>query len=177
MATVRRFEDLICWQKARELTRQIYKEFKSLNDYARTKPSKFSKDIRGVNYHKTKAKNILKTARIIKGEYNGKLPREIDKLIELPGVGRKTANVILGAAYGIAEGIVVDTHVMRLARLFGLTKHKEPEKIEKDLMAIVPKKDWIYFSNALIWYGRQYCLARCQHEKCQLRKWIVIGHI
>ena len=160
-------------KKVNEVTKLLFKRFKSLKDYTNVSVSQFAKDIKSVNYYKTKAKNILKTARIIKEKYNGQLPKSIDELIGLPGVGRKTANVMLGQAYGIASGIAVDTHVMRLVRLFGLTKHKDPSRIEKDLMAIVSPKDWIYFSNALIWYGREYCPARHVHINCPLKRFIV----
>jgi endonuclease-3 len=95
-------------------------------------------------------------------------------MVTIPGVGRKTANVVLGELYGVSEGITVDTHVIRIARLLGLTKHRDAVKIERDLMEIVPPKDWIRFAHSLVLYGREYCPAHCKHTDCPLRKYYVI---
>jgi endonuclease-3 len=132
-------------------------------------PKEFEKDIRETGFYHNKAKNILAAARIIKEKYHGKLPKTMDEMRKIPGAGRKTANVVLGNAYGIVEGIAVDTHVIRLSRLLGLTDEKDPEKIEKDLMEIVPRKDWFVTTYRLIDYGRRYCPARPhKHENCPL---------
>ncbi|MEK7501956.1 MAG: endonuclease III, partial [Patescibacteria group bacterium] len=119
-----------------------------------------------------KAKFLKKSSEIIMDEYDGKIPKTMADLTSLPGVGRKTANIILGNVYGISEGIAVDTHVTRLSKLFGLTKNSDPNKIEKDLMRLLPKEEWFDFTNRMIDYGRLYCLAHCKHINCPLRKYI-----
>jgi endonuclease-3 len=133
----------------------------------------FEKDIRSINFYKGKAKAIKKAADIVSNEYKGKMPETMEELLGLPFIGRKTANVILQEAFGKSEGIVVDTHVKRLATLFGLSSQKDPVKIEKDLMEIVPQKDWREFGLGLIYYGREYCKASCKHTDCPLREYIV----
>ena len=120
-----------------------------------------------------KAKNILAAAKVIQKDFKGKIPKTMSEIITVPGVGRKTANVVLGELYGTAEGIAVDTHVIRLSRLLGLTKHKDAVKIERDLMEIVPKKDWVRVSHMLILYGREYCPAHCKHLDCPLARFYV----
>ena len=118
-----------------------------------------------------KRKNILAAAKAVKEKFHGKLPKTMKEMLAIPGVGRKSANVILGNAYGIAEGIAVDTHVKRLVRVLGLSNEKTPEKIEKDLMRIVPKKNWLAINPLLTTYGRSYCVARPhKHELCPLMK-------
>lgn len=125
--------------------------------------------IRRVNYYKTKARHLIGMAKLLVADYNGKVPDSMDALIRLPGVGRKTANVILGAAFDRPVGIVVDTHVKRLANRLGLTAHQNPVKIERELMQIVPKKEWENFSLALIFHGRACCTARNpDHKNCPL---------
>jgi endonuclease-3 len=156
-----------------KVTEKLFKKYKSFDDYLKADIKEFSKDISKVSLYNQKAKYILETAKILKEKYNKKLPDNIEELTKLPGVGRKTANIILNQVYKKSEGIVVDTHVRRLARLFGLTKESNPEKIEKDLMKIIPKNRWHDFPYKLIEYGRKYCSARCDHKKCPLRKFIV----
>lgn len=112
-------------------------------------------EIKSIGLYKSKANNINKTSRILLEDYKGKLPRTIEEFTKLPGVGRKTANVVLGEAYGISEGVAVDTHVKRLARYFGFTKEEDPLKIERDLMALFDKKDWIMLTHLLIAHGRK----------------------
>lgn len=160
-------------KKVNEVTARLFRKYKTLGDYVKAKPTAFANDIKQIGLFRGKAKNILATAKIIKERYNGKIPRTMAELVELPGVGRKTANVILGNAYGIVEGIAVDTHVRRLSKLFGLSKHDDPNKIEKDLMQLLPKKEWFLFTYRMIDYGRKYCSARCKHDSCPLRKYIV----
>lgn len=156
-------------KKVNEVTEKLFKKYRTLNDYLKAKPREFEKDIYQTGFYKAKTKNILAAARVIKEKFGGKIPRTMAEMLEIPGVGRKTANVVLGNAYGIVEGIAVDTHVARLSRVLGLSHHTDPVKIEKDLMAIVPKKDWFKFTYLLIEYGRKFCPARRHdHAKCPL---------
>ncbi|MFZ2303390.1 MAG: endonuclease III [Minisyncoccia bacterium] len=155
-------------KRVNEVTNQLFKKYKKLDDYIKAKPSDFEKDIYSTGFYRAKARNILAAAKAIKKDFSGKVPKTMGEMITIPGVGRKTANVVLGELYGTAEGIAVDTHVIRLSRLLGLTKHKDAVKIERDLMKIIPKKDWVRFSHMLILYGREYCPARCKHTDCPL---------
>lgn len=156
-------------KKVNEVTATLFKKYKNLDDYVRARQSEFEKDIKPTGFFRNKAKNILATARIIKDKYKGKLPHTMEEMISLPGVGRKTANIILGNAMGIVVGIAVDTHVKRLSRLLGLTDNLNPDKIEQDLMKIIPQKEWLDFNFRLIEYGRTYCPAKKhEHEKCPL---------
>jgi endonuclease-3 len=158
-------------KKVNEVTKKLFKKYKTLDDYIKANPREFEQDIKSTGFYKNKAKNILATARIIKEKFNGQVPKKIEELLTLPGIGRKSANVILGNAYGIVEGIAVDTHVRRLAKKLGLTKNTDPDKIEKDLMQIIPKKYWFPFTYWLIEYGRKYCPARPHnHNNCPLKK-------
>ncbi len=125
--------------------------------------------IRSTGFYRNKAKNIRAASAALVEKHDGQVPRELDALTVLPGVGRKTANVVLGNAYGIEAGIVVDTHVARLGKRLGLTKHTDPVKIERDLIRVIPQKDWTLWSHLLIWHGRRRCYARkpdCPH--CEL---------
>lgn len=152
-----------------KVTAKLFQKYKTLNDYVKADKTKFEKDIYATGFYHMKAKHILESAKIVQTKFYGKVPDSMNELLTLPGVARKTANVVLGNAYGIVEGIAVDTHVIRLARLFGLTKQNNPEKIEKDLMKILPKKEWFSFTYLVIEYGRKYCKARKhEHEKCPL---------
>jgi endonuclease-3 len=159
-------------KKVNEVTEKLFKKYKTLEDYIKADQKEFEKDIAQIGLYRDKAKRILETAKILKQKYKGKIPKTISELITLPGIGRKTANIILNQAYGIAEGIAVDTHVHRLARLFGLTKENNPEKIEQDLIRLIPKPEWLTISYRLIDYGRKYCPASCKHQTCPLRKFI-----
>lgn len=154
------------------VTADLFKKYKTVADYARIPLSEFEKDILRIGLYRAKAKNIKEAAKIISEKHKGLVPKMMDELTALPGVGRKTANVILGNLYGIYEGIAVDTHVTRLSQLFGLTKYKDPIKIERDLMEILPREEWFNFSNRLIFYGRKYCKASCKHMDCPLKKYI-----
>jgi len=158
-------------KKVNEVTEKLFKKYKTLDDYIKANPREFEQDIKSTGFYKNKAKNILATARIIKEKFNGRVPKTMGELLTLPGIGRKSANVILENAYGIIEGIAVDTHVRRLAKKLGLTKNTDPDKIEKDLMQIIPKKYWFPFTYWLIEYGRKYCPARPHnHNNCPLKK-------
>lgn len=127
--------------------------------------------IKSTGFFRSKAKHIQECCRMLVEKYNGELPRTIEEFTQLPGVGRKTANVVLGEVFRI-PGITVDTHVGRLSRRLGLTTHKDPEKVERDLMAIIPKESWIDFSHQLILHGREVCAARRpQCDACALRQW------
>ncbi|MCS7200867.1 MAG: endonuclease III [Patescibacteria group bacterium] len=159
-------------KKVNEITAKLFKKYRTIDDYARVNLEKFSEDIKGVNYYQNKARFIIEDAKIIKEKFNGKVPKTMDEMLQLKGVARKTANVVLGVAFNVFEGIVVDTHVKRLAKLLGLTEHTQPEKIEKDLMEIIPKgREWRDFPLRLIQYGRDYCPARPHdHQNCPLSK-------
>jgi len=163
-------------KKVNEVTETLFKKYPKFDDYLKASASRrtvqeFERDIRPTGFYRNKAKNILAAANFIKKYFNGKLPRTMEEMLKIPGVGRKTANVILGNAYGIVEGIAVDTHVIRLSRLWELTKETDPVKIEKDLMKLIPKKDWFIFTYHIIEYGRKYCIAkRHDHQHCPLTK-------
>jgi endonuclease-3 len=127
---------------------------------AAAEPSELEDVIRSTGFFRNKTKSLLGMARALVEHHGGKVPKSMEEMLELPGVARKTANVVLGTAYGIASGVVVDTHVQRLSRLLGLTRNDDPKKIEADLMAVLPKEEWIDFSHRLIWHGRRVCAAR-----------------
>jgi endonuclease-3 len=151
------------------VTESLFKKYKSVKDYADASPGTFQRDISSVNFYKTKAKNIQGSAKMVVERFNSKVPKTMDELVNLPGVARKTANIVLSNAYGINEGIAVDTHVKRLAYRLGLTKNEDPVKIEKDLMAITPKEEWGNLSHLLIFHGRKICQAKKpKHDECVL---------
>jgi endonuclease III len=143
------------------VTKSLFKKYKKASDYAKADIKELSRDIKSINYYKTKAKNIKKCCVILVNEYGSVIPNTLDELIQLPGVGRKTANVILGEAFHKIEGFVVDTHVSRVSYRLGLTKHhKKPEKIEQDLIKLFAKADWPFLSNSMVYHGRKICNAR-----------------
>ncbi|UCD94414.1 MAG: endonuclease III [Candidatus Zixiibacteriota bacterium] len=142
------------------VTKDLFKKYRKPKDFAGADIRELEDDIRSTGFFRNKAKSIKESARIITNHYRGKMPDSMAKLVKLPGVGRKTASVILGTAFNKAEGIAVDTHVMRLSKRLGLTKQKDAATIEKDLMEIVPKSEWIIFSHLLISHGRAVCTAR-----------------
>ncbi|HSQ77898.1 MAG TPA: endonuclease III [Nitrospirota bacterium] len=151
------------------VTEGLFKKYRSVKDFADTTPEKLSQDIRSVNFFNTKAKSINKTAKMILEQFSGNVPQTMEELITLPGVARKTANIVLSSAFGINEGIAVDTHVKRLAFRLGLTKYEDPVKIEQDLIALTPRKDWGNLSHLLIFHGRAVCQARKpKHSECVL---------
>lgn len=161
-------------KRVNEVTKNLFKKYQTLDDYVNARTVEFEKDIYSTGFYKAKTKNILAAAKAVKNDFRDKIPKTMKEIITIPGVGRKTANVVLGELYGTSEGIAVDTHVIRLAKLLGFTKHKDAVKIERDLVEIVPKKDWVRFSHMLILYGREYCTAHCKHTACPLREYIVI---
>lgn len=142
------------------VTEKLFKKYKKFDDYLKVGVKEFEQDIKSIGFYRNKAKNILASAKIIKEKHNGRVPNTMRELIELPGVARKTANIILGNAFGIVEGIAVDTHVRRFALKFGLTESRDPKKIEQDLMKILPKKEWFDFTYRAIEYGRRICPGR-----------------
>ncbi|HRH23026.1 MAG TPA: endonuclease III [Candidatus Magasanikbacteria bacterium] len=150
------------------VTRKLFKKYPKLKDYVEALDNDFTTDVSSVNYYRTKAKHILATARKLHLDFKGKLPKTVEEMMSFPGVGRKTALVVLGNAHNIVEGIAVDTHVQRLSKALKLTKHTVPEKIEKDLKELFPKSEWFQLTNRLIDYGRMYCPARCTHTNCPI---------
>ncbi|MFH1162206.1 MAG: endonuclease III [Candidatus Jorgensenbacteria bacterium] len=166
-------------KKVNEVTAALFKKYRTLDDYVRVSATsrgveEFERDIRPTGFFRSKAKSILGAARALKERFGGELPRTMAEMLTLPGVGRKTANVVLGNAYGVVVGIAVDTHVRRLARAFGFSKHSDPVKIEQDLMQLFPKREWFGLTYRLIEYGRRYCPARPHaHDKCPLAKFEV----
>ena len=158
-------------KKVNEVTEKLFKKYRALDAYVRVKPSEFERDIYQTGFYRAKTKHILAAARVIKEKFGGKVPRTMAEMVMIPGVGRKTANVVLGNAYGVVEGIAVDTHVLRLSRALGLSRHTDPVKVERDLMALFPKKDWLRLTYLLIEYGRRYCPSRRHHHmQCPLAK-------
>jgi endonuclease-3 len=147
-------------KKVNEVTEMLFRKYTAVDDYAGADPAEFEKDIRQTGFYRNKAKNILSSANIIKEKYKGAIPRTMDEMVALPGVARKTANIVLGNAFGIVEGIAVDTHVRRLSLKMGLTDFTNPDKIEKDLMALLPRSEWFDFTYRFIEYGRRICPAR-----------------
>jgi endonuclease-3 len=158
-------------KKVNEITLDLFKKYKTIEDYARADLKEFERDISKINYYKTKAKNIIESAKIILEKFNGQVPQTMEEMLELKGVGRKTANVVLSNAFYKDYGIVVDTHVKRFALMYHLTNYSDPLKIEQDLMKIVPKKEWREFPLRLISYGRDYCPNRTHdHQNCPIEK-------
>jgi len=156
-------------KKVNEVTQKLFQKYRMLDDYVNASAKEFEKDIFSTGFYRAKTKNILATAKIVKEKFNGNVPSSMQELLSLPGVARKTANIVLGNAFGIVEGIAVDTHVKRLSRALGLSNEINPDKIEQDLMAIIPKKEWFSFTYLLIEYGRNYCPAkRHNHALCPL---------
>ncbi|HKV83471.1 MAG TPA: endonuclease III [Ktedonobacterales bacterium] len=151
------------------VTKQLFQKYRSAADYAGVVPEELEQDVKQTGFYRNKAKHIRAAGQVMVERYGGDVPRTMDELITLPGVARKTANVVLGNAYGIVEGVVVDTHVGRLARRLGLTESDDPVKVEQDLMALLPQSDWLDLSHLLIYHGRAICQARrplC--EQCML---------
>jgi endonuclease-3 len=142
------------------VTPSLFKKYRSAKDYANASPAELENAIKSTGFFRNKTKSIQGATSTIAKKFGGKVPDSMEGLRELPGVGRKTANVVLGNAFGKNEGIVVDTHVIRLSQRLGLTKQKDPEKIEQDLMKLVPKEHWTNWSHWLIWHGRRRCFAR-----------------
>jgi len=158
-------------KKVNEVTGPIFDKYKTAADFARIPQKDFEKMVRSTGFYRAKAKNILETAKIVRDKFGGKIPRTMAEILTLKGVARKTANVVLGNAYGVVEGIAVDTHVWRLSQRLGLTNKDDPVKIEQDLMKLLPKSEWFKTTYRLIDHGRAICTAkdpRC--DLCPLNK-------
>ena len=147
-------------ERVNMVTPGLFKRFPSARSFAESEPRELEEIIHSTGFFRNKAKSIKACCEGLVEQHGGKVPRELDALVKLPGIGRKTANVILGTAYGIASGVVVDTHVQRISRLLGLTSQTDPKKIERDLMELLPRAEWIDFAHRLIWHGRRTCIAR-----------------
>jgi endonuclease-3 len=146
--------------RVNEVTAKLYSKYTNPEAFASADPSELEADIRPTGFFRNKTKSIMGASKKIIEEFHGKVPQTMDQLLTLAGVARKTANVVLGTAFGIASGVVVDTHVQRLSGRLDLTKNTDPKKIEQDLMKVIPKEKWILFSHQLIWHGRRVCQAR-----------------
>ncbi len=147
-------------KRVNEVTKKLFKIYNSLHDYIKLPQEELEKEIYSTGFYRNKAKNIKKLCEILENKFNGKVPDTMEDLLTLPGVARKTANIVLSGAFGKVEGIAVDTHVKRLSYRLGITENTNPDKIEKDLMGLVPKKDWYIFSLLLIHHGRKVCTAK-----------------
>jgi endonuclease III len=147
-------------ERVNSLTPALFRKYPRCEDYLKVPQSELEEDIRPAGFYRNKARAIQGACRLIKDEYGGHVPRQLEELIKLPGVARKTANVVTGNAFGIASGVVVDTHVARLANRLALSPERQPEKIERDLMSLVPRPLWILFPHLMIAHGRRVCKAR-----------------
>lgn len=147
-------------KRVNEVTPGLFAKYPTPQDFAAVRPEVLAQDIRSTGFFNNKAKSIVGAAKKVVSEFGGQVPKTIEEMLTIPGAARKTANVVLGTAYGIASGIVVDTHVQRIAQRLDLTKNTEPGKIEQDLMRMIPKDHWILFSHQIILHGRALCIAR-----------------
>ena len=147
-------------ERVNVVTESLFAKYTSPDEYARAPIKQLETDVKSTGFFRNKAKSIKGCCKALTEDHDGEVPQELDLLVALPGIGRKTANVILGTAFGIASGVVVDTHVGRLSRRLGLTGHKDAVKIERDLIEQIPKKEWIAFSHRMIQHGRRVCAAR-----------------
>jgi endonuclease-3 len=151
-------------KRVNEVTPGLFAKYPTPRDFAAVRPEVLANDIRSTGFFNNKSKSIVGAAKKVVNEFGGKVPRTMEEMLTIPGAARKTANVVLGTAFGIASGVVVDTHVQRISHRLDLTKETEPVKIEKDLMKIIPKEKWILFSHQIIHHGRALCVAR--NPKC-----------
>jgi endonuclease III len=147
-------------RKVNEVTRELFRKYRTLDEYVDVSQEELERDIHSTGFFRNKAKNIRAAARLVKERHGGRVPRTMEELTALPGVARKTANIVLSNAFGRVEGIAVDTHVRRLSIKLGLTDQKDPDRIERDLMELLPREEWLAFTYRLIEYGRQVCPAR-----------------
>ena len=158
-------------ERVNKVTADLFRKYRKPEDYLKVRDTELQQDIKTTGFFRNKTKSIQGACKVLIEEFGGEVPRTMEELLRVPGAARKTSNVVLGVAYGIAAGVVVDTHVSRLSRRLKLTRQKDPVKIERDLMELVPKKDWIIFSHLLIFHGRRICTARrplC--EECVVEK-------
>jgi endonuclease III len=146
--------------RVNQVAETLYKKYPTPEAFAHANPSELEQDIRPTGFFRNKTKSIMGASKAIVEKFGGQVPRTMEEMLTLPGAARKTANVVLGTAYGIASGIVVDTHVIRIANRLDLTRNEDPKKIEQDLMQVIPKEKWIKFSHQIIWHGRRVCQAR-----------------
>jgi endonuclease-3 len=142
------------------VTKALFAKYKTPRDFAYANPAELEQDIRPTGFFRNKTKSIIGASKKIMDQFGGEVPRAMDELLTLPGVARKTANVVLGTAFGIAVGVVVDTHVIRLSNRLELSRNSDPKKIEQDLMKVIPEEKWVLISHQLIWHGRKICVAR-----------------
>ena len=147
-------------ERVNKVTADLFRKYRKPEDYLKVRDTELQQDIKTTGFFRNKTKSIQGACKVLIEEFGGEVPRTMEELLRVPGAARKTSNVVLGVAYGIAEGVVVDTHVSRLSQRLKLTRQKDPVKIEKDLMELVLKKDWIIFSHLLIFHGRRICKAR-----------------
>jgi len=147
-------------ERVNQVTKTLFVKYRTPKDFAYANPAELEQDIRPTGFFLNKTKSIMGASKKIVDEFGGEVPRTMEELLTLAGVARKTANVVLGTAYGIAVGVVVDTHVIRLSNRLDLTRNSDPKKIEQDLMQVIPQEKWILFSHQLIWHGRKVCQAR-----------------
>jgi len=147
-------------KRVNEVTPGLFAKYPTMTDFANVSPEELANDIRSTGFFNNKAKSVIGAAKKILNDFKGEIPRNIDDLLTVPGAARKTSNVVLGTAFNIASGVVVDTHVHRISRRLDLTKHDDPVKIEKDLMKAIPQERWILFSHQVIHHGRSLCVAR-----------------
>jgi endonuclease III len=147
-------------KRVNEVTPALFAKYPTITDLANATQAELAQDIRSTGFFNNKAKSLIGAAKRVSHDFGGKVPRTIEEMLTIPGAARKTANVVLGTAYGIASGVVVDTHVQRLSKRLDLTKQSDPVKIEKDLIKIVPQNRWVLFSHQLILHGRALCIAR-----------------
>ncbi|MEM1581946.1 MAG: endonuclease III [Candidatus Bathyarchaeia archaeon] len=158
-------------ERVNKVTEHLFKKYRTAEDYANANLEEFERDIKSISFYRAKAKNIKRACQILVKKYNSEVPKTMEDLMSLPGVARKTANVVLSNAYGIMEGIIVDTHVSRVSKRLGLTSESDPEKIERDLMEIVPREKWLRFADLLIFHGRRICKAKDPEcRECILNK-------
>ena len=153
-------------KRVNEVTPGLFRKYPTIEDFAHASPAELENDIRSTGFFRNKTKSLIGAAKTILSKFGGEVPRTLEELTQVPGAARKTANVVLGTAFGIASGVVVDTHVQRVAQRLDLTKESEPGKIERDLMKIIPQDRWILFSHQIIHHGRERCVAR--RPKCPI---------
>jgi endonuclease-3 len=146
--------------RVNQVAETLYKKYPDAKAFAYATPSELEQDIRPTGFFRNKTKSVMGASKAILEKFGGEVPRTMEEILTLPGVARKTGNVVLGTAYGIASGVVVDTHVLRLSNRLDLSRNEDPKKVEQDLMKIIPKENWIQFSHQLIWHGRRVCHAR-----------------
>jgi endonuclease-3 len=164
-------------ERVNQVTSTLYPKYPNPEAFAYANPAELEQEIRPTGFFRNKTKSIMGASKLIVEEFGGQVPKTMEELLTLPGVARKTANVVLGTAFGIASGVVVDTHVQRLAERLDLSKNTDPKKIENDLMKIIPPERWILFSHQLIWHGRRVCRARYPMcAECNLYKLCYYPH-